>query len=136
MEDKIRSLCARIIATKDDDLRSITVELRGALHQHIEELRARFADYPIVIERRDQNRVPPLDTPSQQNATKKSRSVSTVIITNPKTRTALTKPDSKPHVAELRIGSCVQHSEGAMEPSPADTHVRQNDKQGRITSLP
>ena len=54
MEDKIRRLCTQLLAAKDDEeeFRSILVELREALHQHIERLRARFATYPFVIERR------------------------------------------------------------------------------------
>jgi len=51
MEDKIRSLCTQILATKDDDkLRPILVELRDALHQHIQRLRGRLREYPIVLE--------------------------------------------------------------------------------------
>jgi hypothetical protein len=40
MVDKIRSLCAQILATLDDDeVGPILIELRDALHQHIEYLR-------------------------------------------------------------------------------------------------
>ena len=60
MEDKIRRLCTQLIAAKDDEeeFRSILVELRDTLHLHIERLRARFATYPFVIERRVRNRAP------------------------------------------------------------------------------
>jgi len=60
MEDKIRRLCTQLLAAKDDEeeFRSILVELREALHQHIERLRARFATYPFVIERRVRNGAP------------------------------------------------------------------------------
>jgi hypothetical protein len=60
MEDRIRRLCAQLLAAKDDEekLRPLLVELRDALHQHIERLRARFAAYPFVIERRLQNGTP------------------------------------------------------------------------------
>ena len=34
----------------DQELRPILVELRDALHQHIEHLRTRFTDYPFVVE--------------------------------------------------------------------------------------
>lgn len=60
MEDKIRRLCTQLLAAKDDEeeFRSILVELREALHQHIERLRARFATYPFVLERRLRNGTP------------------------------------------------------------------------------
>jgi hypothetical protein len=55
MEDKIRNLCKLIVSAKgDDEANVIVVELREALHQHIERLRERVADYPIVTERRSQ----------------------------------------------------------------------------------
>jgi hypothetical protein len=59
MEDKIRRLCAELLATTDDEeIRPILVELRNALHQHIERLRSRFVSYPVFIERRTGNKVP------------------------------------------------------------------------------
>jgi hypothetical protein len=60
MEDKIRRLCTELLAAKDDqeEFRSILVELREALHQHIERLRAHFATYPFVVERRVRNENP------------------------------------------------------------------------------
>lgn len=60
MEDKIRRLCTQLLTAKDDEqeFSSILVELRDALHQHIERLRARFATYPFVIERRVRNGTP------------------------------------------------------------------------------
>jgi hypothetical protein len=60
MEDKIRRLCRQLIAAEDDqeEFRSILVDLRDALHQHIERLRTHFATYPFVIERRVRNGIP------------------------------------------------------------------------------
>ncbi|HWY58814.1 MAG TPA: hypothetical protein VNZ03_30395 [Terriglobales bacterium] len=60
MEDKIRRLCTQLLAAKEDEeeFRSILVELRVALRQHIESLRARFASYPLVIEKRVRNATP------------------------------------------------------------------------------
>jgi hypothetical protein len=60
MEDKIRGLCTQLLAAKDDEeeFRTILVELREALRQHIESIRARFATYPFVIERRIRNATP------------------------------------------------------------------------------
>jgi hypothetical protein len=57
MEDKIRRLCTQLLAAKGDEeeFRSILGELRDTLHQNIERLRARFAAYPFVIERRAGN---------------------------------------------------------------------------------
>jgi hypothetical protein len=53
MEDKIRGLCAQIVAAnKDQEVTPLLVELRDALHQHIERLRTRLADYPSLAERR------------------------------------------------------------------------------------
>jgi len=57
MEDKIQSLCARILAGNDDDKElSLIVELRDALHQHVQRLRARVAEYPAAGERRTRER--------------------------------------------------------------------------------
>jgi hypothetical protein len=59
IEDKICSLCTQILATKGGDgLRPILAELRDALHLHIERLRGRLLEYPIVLERRKQNGIP------------------------------------------------------------------------------
>jgi hypothetical protein len=53
MEDRIRRLCAQLLTKKDDeDLITTLVQLRDALHEHIERLRLRFAEYPILVERR------------------------------------------------------------------------------------
>ena len=73
MEDKIRRLSGRLLASKDDkELRLILVELRDALHQHIERIRARFAGYPLVVERRVRNGIPPPDIPTPENAAKET----------------------------------------------------------------
>lgn len=54
-EDKIRDLSAQLFALEDKEGHSPLIsELRDALHQHIEQLRARIADYPVV-ERRVRN---------------------------------------------------------------------------------
>jgi hypothetical protein len=52
-EDKIRRLSEQLLAAKSDqELTRILGELRAALHEHVERLRARVANYPIVLERR------------------------------------------------------------------------------------
>ena len=63
-EDRIRELCSQLFATKDDEAHASTlVNLQKALHQHIEQMRARVAEYP-VIERRLRNGVRPPDPPT------------------------------------------------------------------------
>ncbi len=87
VEDKIRELCALVLATEDEDeLRSMLVELRKALRQHIEHLRCRFANYPFLVERRVRDVILPPSTPALQNA------LDETIAT---TRTDETKPDNK-----------------------------------------
>jgi hypothetical protein len=77
VEDKIRSLSAQLLAVEEDEqLRPILVELREALHQHIQRLRTRLADYPIVVERRVRNGLPPSTIATLQNADSKSRPAS------------------------------------------------------------
>jgi hypothetical protein len=52
-EDKIWRLSEQLLAAKSDqELTRILGELRAALHEHVERLRARVANYPIVLERR------------------------------------------------------------------------------------
>jgi len=77
VEDKIRRLSAQLLAVEEDEqLRPILVELREALHQHIERLRARLANYPIVVERRVRNGLPPSTIATLQNSDSKSRPAS------------------------------------------------------------
>ena len=77
VEDKIRRLSAQLLAVEEDqELRPMMVELREALHQHIERLRARFAAYPIVVERRVRNRIPPPIITAPQDAPNKNRPTS------------------------------------------------------------
>src|SRR5216684_6485925 len=77
VEDKIRRLSAQLLAAdEDEELRPMLVELREALHQHIERLRARLANYPIVIERRVRNGIPTSGITTPQNAVNKDRPTS------------------------------------------------------------
>jgi hypothetical protein len=56
MEDKIRRLCSELLAKRnDEELGPMLVELREALHLHIQRLRERFAAYPFFVERRARN---------------------------------------------------------------------------------
>ena len=53
MEDKIRDLCAKVVASKNDgDITPKLVGFRVALHPHVERLRAQLVEYPVVVERR------------------------------------------------------------------------------------
>jgi DNA-binding NarL/FixJ family response regulator len=57
-EDRIRELCVQILSGNDDAaLESMLLELRDSLHRHIESVRARLAEYPILTERRARNGV-------------------------------------------------------------------------------
>ena len=87
VEDKIRKLCAQVLATEDEDeLRPMLVELQNALRQHIQHLRGRFANSPFLVERRVRDVILPPSTSASQNAVNE---------TSATTRTDETKPDSK-----------------------------------------
>jgi len=63
IEDEIRKLCKELLAGKDDDQQiQKRVELRAALRLHIERLRTRAADYPIILERRHRVAIPPAES--------------------------------------------------------------------------
>src|SRR3984893_16701277 len=65
LEDKIRRLCTQVLATdQEDELR----EMLGELRRHNENLRARLANYPFVVERRTRHEILPPGTPASQNA--------------------------------------------------------------------
>jgi len=78
VEDKIRRLSEQLLAAEEDkELGPMLVELREALHQYIQRLRTRLADYPIVVERRVRNGIPPSGITTSQNAADKNRPTST-----------------------------------------------------------
>jgi hypothetical protein len=69
VEDKIRRLSEQILAAEEDkELGPMLVELREALHQYIQRLRTRLADYQIVVERRVRNGIPPSGIITSQDA--------------------------------------------------------------------
>lgn len=69
VEDTIRSLCSELLSANDDkELARIIVELREALHRHIERLRARYGSYPFLEERRTRNQIPPPKSKDQTDA--------------------------------------------------------------------
>jgi hypothetical protein len=90
MEDQIRRLCTQILATnKDEEIGPLLVELRQALHRHIEGIRARLGNYPFVVERRVRNGNSPLRTATPQEAVNQAntkigrpKAVSTKAVTN------------------------------------------------------
>ena len=68
MEDRIRRLCLELLAKKgDEEVRPILVELREALHLHIERMRERFGAYPFLVERRTRNDSPPVNKQDPMN---------------------------------------------------------------------
>ena len=69
-EDRIRELCAQLLATKDSPANeSLLAELREAVHLHIQNLRARVAEYPAMIERRVRKKIPRPATQTDRNVT-------------------------------------------------------------------
>jgi hypothetical protein len=83
VQDKIRSLSEQLLAAEEDkELGPMLVELREALHQHIERLRARLAGYPILVERRIRNGIPPPIVTAPQDADNKNRPTSTGLTTS------------------------------------------------------
>jgi hypothetical protein len=63
IEDRVRKLAAQVVAIKDDQEQTRKVrQLRAALRQYIEQLRARLSMYPFGRERRILNEIPPSDT--------------------------------------------------------------------------
>jgi hypothetical protein len=72
MEDRIRRLCSQLLDAKgDEESRAILIELREALHQHIERLRERFGAYPFLVERRARTDISPLNREEGQEAAAK-----------------------------------------------------------------
>jgi DNA-binding NarL/FixJ family response regulator len=60
-EDKIRELCNRLFAMKDETAHApLAVELQALLHKHIEQLRARVAAYPAIERRVRLGTLPPI----------------------------------------------------------------------------
>jgi CheY-like chemotaxis protein len=58
-EDKVREICAKLCAMKDDaEHCTILAQLQDALHQHTQTLRARVTQYPVFVERRVPNQTP------------------------------------------------------------------------------
>jgi CheY-like chemotaxis protein len=64
-EDRVRGLCMRLVTAKDEKLLEGTLaELREALHQHVENFRARLGEYPAMPERRMRTILPAENTGS------------------------------------------------------------------------
>jgi hypothetical protein len=83
VEDKIRRLSEQLLAAEEDkELGPMLVELREALHQYIQRLRTRLANYPIVVERRVRNVIPPPGIVTSQNPANKNRPASTGLKTS------------------------------------------------------
>jgi hypothetical protein len=77
MEDRIRRLCSQLLAAKgDEESGAILIELREALHQHIEHLRERFGAYPFLVERRARTDISQLNREKGQEAGAKETNTS------------------------------------------------------------
>jgi len=58
-EDKIRQLCAQLLVLTDDEAQApLLGELRRVLHEHMQNLRTRVAEYPVLVERRVRTGIP------------------------------------------------------------------------------
>ena len=57
MEDKIRTLCQKVIETdgNSEEIRIAADELRSALSKHIEHMRKSLKNYPLAQERRSRD---------------------------------------------------------------------------------
>jgi len=74
MEDRIRRLCLELLAKKgDEEVGPILVELREALHLHIERMRERFGAYPFLVERRIRNDSPPVNKQDKEDGPNETR---------------------------------------------------------------
>ncbi len=73
IEDRIRSLCVELLAKNgDEEVQSILVELRDALHVHIERMRERFGAYPFLVERRARNDIPTVNKQDKDDPAKEA----------------------------------------------------------------
>ena len=52
LEDRIRTLSEKLVQADGDEFQRLAVELRAAITEHIECIRARLAQYPLAEERR------------------------------------------------------------------------------------
>ena len=54
LEDRIRALCGKLIASDDEseEFRAIASELRAALREHTDRLRGQIREYPMTKDRR------------------------------------------------------------------------------------
>jgi hypothetical protein len=56
IEDHIRSLCKKLVEANDsEEFRTLAMELRASLSEHIGRMRHRLGDYPLATERRSGN---------------------------------------------------------------------------------
>ena len=101
IEDRVRKLAAQVVAIKDDQEQTRKVrQLRAALRQYMEQLRARLSTYPFGRERRILNEIPPSDT-APGNADEPTRPTNPVEIT--KAMSAIqAKPDSKDTMSTIQ----------------------------------
>jgi hypothetical protein len=58
LEDRIRTLSAKLLQAEDEEFQRLAVELRAAITEHIERIRSRLAQYPLADDRRSPKRNP------------------------------------------------------------------------------
>jgi hypothetical protein len=94
MEDRIRNLCAELVATSDSEQQlAIVTKLRGELRRHIEQLRLRLAEYPLEQKRHNGIQVVPSEI--QGPAAVNSDSIRIVVIKGGLNESAKTGPEGK-----------------------------------------
>jgi len=97
-EDRIRELSTQLFALGQNKGHSpLLAELRDVLHQHIEQLRARVADFP-VIERRVRSQVVPSQAATQEPTVKQPNPagdpiLKAVVMPEPPAKTGSSQPD-------------------------------------------
>lgn len=52
LEDRIRLLSEQLLQAEGEEFERIAVELRAAINEHIERIRARLRQYPLADDRR------------------------------------------------------------------------------------
>lgn len=96
-EDRIRELCAQLLATKDSPANEpLFAELRAAVHRHIQNLRMRIAEYPAMTERRVRKKVPRPGKQANSNVTTPSPASSVPSIAIASSTQPEPRPPTKP----------------------------------------
>jgi len=57
LEDRIRTLSKKLVEAEGVEFERIALELRTAIREHVERIRARLAQYPLADDRRSLGKV-------------------------------------------------------------------------------